>query len=133
MAYKSKKYHETKYLTTFAVIVAAALIVFLIGIGISRIAGAQNTTVILSNGEEVKFTGMFDKDGNPISGTLYYANGISAEIDVTKGTVTYSDGTVIHINYGTAPATVNGIRLPAKGYAVIAPGAQAIVATAAGK
>ena len=48
-------------------------------------------------------------------------------------TVTYSDGTVIHINYGTAPATVNGIRLPAKGYAVIAPGAQAIVATAAGK
>ena len=79
MAYKSKKYHETKYLTTFAVIVAAALIVFLIGIGISRIAGAQNTTVILSNGEEVKFTGMFDKDGNPISGTLYYANGISAE------------------------------------------------------
>ena len=94
MAFKFKRYHNTKYLTIFAVIVAAALIVFLIGLGVSRLAGAQNTTVILPGGEEIKFTGMFDKDGNPVSGTLYYANGIQAEIDVTKGTVTYSDGTV---------------------------------------
>jgi hypothetical protein len=47
--------------------------------------------------------------------------------------VTYSDGTKIYINYGTAPATADGILLPAKGYAVVAPGAQAVIATAAGK
>jgi hypothetical protein len=94
MAYKNKKYHRIQPLTAFTIIVAAALVVFLIGLGISRLSGAQNTTVILSDGEEIKFTGLFDKDGKPISGTLYYANGVSAEIDVNKGTVTYSDGTV---------------------------------------
>ena len=94
MAYKNKKYHKIQPLTAFTIIVAAALAVFLIGLGISRLSGAQNTTVILSNGEEVKFTGMFDKDGKPVSGTLYYTNGVSAEIDVAAGTVTYSDGTV---------------------------------------
>jgi hypothetical protein len=94
MAYKNKKYHRIQPLTAFTIIVAAALAVFLIGLGISRLSGAQNTTVILSDGEEIKFTGLFDNDGKPISGTLYYANGVSAEIDVNKGTVTYSDGTV---------------------------------------
>ena len=66
MAYKNKRYHDTKYLTIFGVIVAAALAVFLIGLGISRLAGAQNSTVILSNGDELKFTGLFDKDGNAL-------------------------------------------------------------------
>lgn len=47
--------------------------------------------------------------------------------------VTYSGGTEVYINYGTAPATVKGLELPAKGYAVIAPGAPAVIAAAAGK
>ena len=47
--------------------------------------------------------------------------------------VTYSGGTKIYINYGTAPTSVDGLELPAKGYAVVVPGAPAVIAAAAGK
>lgn len=47
--------------------------------------------------------------------------------------VTYSDGTEIYINYGDAPATVRGITLPAKGYAVVRNGEPVVCETAAGK
>lgn len=78
----------------FLLILAAALLVFLLGLGIWRLTGAGSSTVTLSNGEEVKFTGLVDAQGNPVSGTLHYANGLSAEIDIKNSTVTYSDGTV---------------------------------------
>ena len=47
--------------------------------------------------------------------------------------VTYSDGTEVYINYGTAPAAVRGVELPAKGYAVVTGGTPTVIATAAGK
>lgn len=96
MGYKNKKFRRIQPLTAFMIILAAALAVFMIGIGINRFMGAQNTTVILSNGEELKYVGMVDASGRPISGTLYYRNGMSAKIDLEAGSVTYSDGTVYY-------------------------------------
>ncbi len=96
MGYKNKKFRRIQPLTAFTIIVVAALAVFLIGVGIWRMMGAQNTTVILSSGEELKYVGMVDHAGRPISGTLYFPNGISAEIDLDEGKVTYSDGTVYY-------------------------------------
>jgi hypothetical protein len=96
MGYTNKKFRRIQPMTAFTIIVVAALSVFLIGVGIWRFKGAQNTSVILSSGEELKYVGLVDKLGRPISGTLYFANGISAQIDVTEGKVTYSDGTVYY-------------------------------------
>lgn len=94
MAYKNKKFRKIQPLTAFTIIVVAALVVFLIGVGIWKLKGAQNTSVTLSSGEELKYVGLVDKYGRPISGTLYFANGLSAELDVDESTLTYSDGTV---------------------------------------
>jgi hypothetical protein len=94
MGYQNKKFRRIQPLTAFTVIIAAALIVFLIGVAIWKMKGAQNTSVMLSTGEELKYVGLVDKYGRPISGTLYFANGLSAELDVDEGTLTYSDGTV---------------------------------------
>jgi hypothetical protein len=94
MEYQNKKFRRIQPLTAFTVIIAAALIVFLIGVAVWKIKGAQNTSVMLSTGEELKYVGLVDKYGRPISGTLYFANGLSAELDVDEGTLTYSDGTV---------------------------------------
>ena len=96
MEYKNKKFRRIQPLTAFTVIVAAALIVFLIGVGIWKLKGAQNTSVTLSSGEELKYVGLVDKYGRPISGTLYYANGTSAELNVDEGSLTYADGTVYY-------------------------------------
>ena len=47
--------------------------------------------------------------------------------------VTYSDGTEIYINYGDISTTVDGVTLPAKGYAVVRNGQTVVCETAAGK
>jgi hypothetical protein len=114
MGYTNKKFRRIQPMTAFTIIVVAALSVFLIGVGIWRFKGAQNTSVILSSGEELKYVGLVDKLGRPISGTLYFANGISAQIDVTQVKVTYSDGTVSYGPlYGNYKKTGNGsITLP---------------------
>lgn len=94
MANKQNTYWNIRIKYPFLVIASLALVVFLLGIGIAAIFGARDTNITLSDGEQIRFTGLFDKDGNPISGTIYYANGLSAEIDLEAGKVTYSDGTV---------------------------------------
>ena len=94
MANKQNTYWNIRIKYPFLMIASLALVVFLLGIGIAAIFGARDTNITLSDGEQIRFTGLFDKDGNPISGTIYYANGLSAEIDLEAGKVTYSDGTV---------------------------------------
>ena len=94
MVKKQNTYWNIRIKYPFLVIAGLALVVFLLGIGIAAIFGARDTNITLSDGEQIRFTGLFDKDGNPISGTIYYANGLSAEIDLEAGKVTYSDGTV---------------------------------------
>ena len=94
MEYTQKKYRNIRLKNPFLTIAGLALAVFLIGIGIAALCGARDTNLTLPSGEEIRFTGLFDMNGNPISGTIYYANGLSAEIDVDEGRVTYSDGTV---------------------------------------
>ena len=96
MAYKNKKFRRIQPLTAFTIIVVAALVIFLIGVGIWKFKGAQNTSVTLSSGEELKYVGLVDKFGRPISGTLYFPNGLSAELNVDDGSLTYSDGTVYY-------------------------------------
>ena len=94
MVKKQNTYWNIRIKYPFLTIASLALVVFLLGIGIAAIFGARDTNITLSDGEQIRFTGLFDKDGNPISGTIYYANGLSAEIDLEAGKVTYSDGTV---------------------------------------
>ena len=94
MTHKQQKYLNIRLKNPFLTIAGLALAVFLLGIGIAAIFGARDTNLTLSNGDEIRFTGLFDRNGNPISGTIYYANGLSAEIDLEEGRVTYSDGTV---------------------------------------
>ena len=94
MEYKQKPYRNLRLKYPFLTIAGLALAVFLLGIGIAAIFGARDTSLTLSDGEEIRFTGLFDKDGKPISGTIYYANGLSAEIDLEAGKETYSGGTV---------------------------------------
>ena len=94
MEYKQNKHLNIRLKNPFLTIAGLALAVFLLAIGIAAIFGARNTNLTLSDGEEIRFTGLFDRNGNPISGTIYYANGLSAEIDLDAGRVTYSDGTV---------------------------------------
>lgn len=94
MANKQNTYWNIRIKYPFLMIASLALVVFLLGIGIAAIFGARDTNITLSDGGQIRFTGLFDKDGNPISGTIYYANGLSAEIDLEAGKVTYSDGTV---------------------------------------
>jgi hypothetical protein len=96
MTHKNKKFRRIQPLTAFTIIIVAALVVFMIGVGIWRLMGAQNTSVILSSGEKLKYVGMVDHSGRPTSGTLYYPNGLSAKIDLKEGSVTYSDGTVYY-------------------------------------
>lgn len=96
MAHKNKKFRRIQPLTAFTIIVASALVVFLIGVGIWKLKGAQNTSVTLSSGEELKYVGLVDKFGRPISGTIYFSNGLSAELDVDEGSLVYSDGTVYY-------------------------------------
>lgn len=94
MGYKNKKFRRVAPYKIFVVIVLAAIAVLLLGMLIARMNGIQNTTVTLENGEELKYVGFVDRDGNPTSGTLYFSNGIQMVLDVKKGTATYSDGTV---------------------------------------
>ena len=94
MANTQKKHYNIRLKNPFLTIAGLALAVFLLAIGIAALCGARDTSLTLPNGEEIRFTGLFDRNGNPISGTIYYANGLSAEIDVEEGRVTYSDGTV---------------------------------------
>lgn len=94
MEYKQPKHINIRFKNPFLTIAGLALAVFLLGIGIAAIFGARDTNLTLSSGEEIRFTGLFDREGNPISGTIYYANGLSAEIDLEAERVTYSDGTV---------------------------------------
>lgn len=91
-----KVYHKFELKYPFLTIAGLALVVFLIGIGIAALCGARDTNITLPDGEQIRFTGLFDKDGNPISGTIYYANKLSAEIDLEAKRVTYSDGTVYY-------------------------------------
>ena len=101
MEYKQKPYKNIRLKNPFLTIAGLALAVFLLGIGIAALCGARDTNLTLPDGEQIRFTGLFDIHGNPISGTVYYSNGLSAEIDVDAGRVTYSDGTVF---YGTLDA-----------------------------
>ena len=94
MGNRQPKHHNIRLKYPFLTIAGLALAVFLIGMGVAALCGARDTNLTLPSGEEIRFTGLFDMDGNPISGTIYYANGLSAEIDLEEGRVSYSDGTV---------------------------------------
>lgn len=94
MGHKNKKFRRVQPFTVFAAIVVSAMAVLLLALLVARMSGLSNTTVRLESGEELKYVGLIDKDGNLTSGTLYFANGIQMVIDAEKGTATYSDGTV---------------------------------------
>ena len=65
MEYKQKPYRNLRLKYPFLTIAGLALAVFLLGIGIAAIFGARDTSLTLSDGEEIRFTGLFDKDGKP--------------------------------------------------------------------
>lgn len=64
---------------------AAYLIVYLSGFRIIKYA---------SDSGETRFFGKIGKDGEPSTGTVYFADGGKAELDLPNNTITYQDGTV---------------------------------------
>lgn len=65
-------------------IILTALAAVAVTIGIITSSGARYTTYPTSEHGKIKFVGKVDKDGAPIEGTVYYADGLTAEVSQGK-------------------------------------------------
>lgn len=110
-------------------IVLTALAAVAVTVGIIMNSGARYTTYPTSEHGDIKFVGKVDKSGIPIEGTVYYADGLTAEVSKAKTAVksqgedglevytiklTYSNGdiyegeTVYFLRHGSGTLTFAG-------------------------
>ena len=93
-----KKKRKTRRHRSFAsvmmtIVLCAALCV--IGIfAVIYFAGVRYITVKVSDDVYVKFLGLVDDDGSPYKGRIIYSDGISAEVNLERKQITYSNGDI---------------------------------------
>ena len=91
---KIKKYkRRLPLITRLLIVLGAAFMTFLLILLILHLCGFRYITVTQADGGEVRFVGRVGKGDIPVAGTIYFANGTSATVDVESGILKYSDGT----------------------------------------
>ena len=89
------KYSRKKYLKPWQIFVISALFALILLLTTFLVIYSMGYRYFKTRTDDgyIKFLGKVNSSGTPISGTLYYSNGIKGEIDMREGKVTYSDGT----------------------------------------
>jgi hypothetical protein len=70
----------------------AAVLVFFLVILVIKMMGLRYIELTRDDGTVVKFTGWISEVGTPVSGKLYFSDGVSASIEDDGKTLVYSDG-----------------------------------------
>lgn len=94
-----KKYYRRPHRLTIGVRIfialMCALLAFLLAIVAAYYCGYRYITARRADGSVVRYVGKVrESDGRPISGRLYYSNGVSARINTETGMIEYSNGAV---------------------------------------
>lgn len=100
-----KKYHKPIHVIGAALAIAAGLL--LLTILILYIIGFRYLTSQSESGK-IKFFGRVDSSGTPVSGTLYYPDGLKAEVNSKDSTLKYSDGSLYEGSLTKLKKTGNG-------------------------
>ena len=91
MKVKEKKAKKTVKAVIIIFVLAAA---FVAGAYLSVYFSGYRIVRYKSADGETRFFGTVDADGLPSNGTVYFANGEKAQIDLANNTIEYSDGSV---------------------------------------
>ncbi|MCQ2354840.1 MAG: hypothetical protein MJ102_07045 [Clostridia bacterium] len=91
---KFKKYKRRLPLAVrLLIVLGVAVLAFLMILLVLHFCGIRYITVTRPDGGEIRFIGRVGKDDQPIAGTIYFADGTSAAVDVESGVLNYSDRT----------------------------------------
>ena len=88
---KRAKKHRSTLSVVLTILIIAAIAVGIIAAAI-YFSGIRYISMNTEDGGTVKFFGRVDSEGDPLTGKLYYSSGVTAEVDMEKNTVVYSNG-----------------------------------------
>ena len=83
--------HRSTLSVFLTILIIAAICVGIIFAAI-YFSGIRRISINTEDGGTIKYFGRVDQDGNPLVGKLYYSNGLTADVDMEKSTVVYSNG-----------------------------------------
>ena len=85
-----------------AIIITLALVIIAVAafFTVVYISGIRYTKVSLTDGGDIKFFGTVDNDGKPLEGKLYFSDGATAEINLTKNVINYDQAANIALQDG---------------------------------
>ena len=88
--------HRRRRSPAFIILTTVLSALFLVALSFLIIYMSGIRYLVMDTGSDsyIKFFGRVDSDGHPVSGNLYYSDGLSAKIDIKSSTVEYSNGAV---------------------------------------
>lgn len=85
--------HRSALSIFLTILIIAAVTVGVIAAGI-YFSGIRYITSNTEDGLTIKYFGRVDKDGSLLTGKLYYSDGMTAEVDMQKNSIVYSNGDI---------------------------------------
>ena len=85
--------HRSALSIFLTILIIAAVTVGVIAAGI-YFSGIRYITSNTEDGLTIKYFGRVDKDGTLLTGKLYYSDGMTAEVDMQKNSIVYSNGDI---------------------------------------
>ena len=85
--------HRSALSIFLTILILAAVTVGVIAAGI-YFSGIRYITSNTEDGLTIKYFGRVDKDGTLLTGKLYYSDGMTAEVDMQKNSIVYSNGDI---------------------------------------
>ena len=94
-ARKKRKTHRRRSFGSVMLTIVLCAALCLVGIfAVIYFAGVRYITVKVSDEVYVKFLGLVDDEGDPYKGRIIYSDGISAEVNLERKQITYSNGDI---------------------------------------